>query len=54
MDEILDRISKIGIVPVVKITNPEHTIPLTQALYKGGIDVAETLLSQRICNRSNS
>lgn len=41
MDEILDRISKIGIVPVVKITNPEHTIPLTQALYKGGIDVAE-------------
>lgn len=41
MNKQIDRISQIGIVPVVKITNIEDALPLAHALKDGGIDVAE-------------
>lgn len=41
MKDILERVSKIGIVPVVKITDAQDALPLAQALLDGGIDVAE-------------
>ena len=41
MNNILERIEQIGIVPVVKITQASDAIPLAHALYDGGIDVAE-------------
>lgn len=41
MSNCIERISKIGLVPVVKITNAEDVLPLANALYKGGIDTAE-------------
>ncbi|MEG0360082.1 MAG: bifunctional 4-hydroxy-2-oxoglutarate aldolase/2-dehydro-3-deoxy-phosphogluconate aldolase [Longicatena sp.] len=41
MTTLMDRLSGIGIVPVVKITKGEHAIPLARALYNGGIDCAE-------------
>ncbi|WP_416325669.1 bifunctional 4-hydroxy-2-oxoglutarate aldolase/2-dehydro-3-deoxy-phosphogluconate aldolase [[Eubacterium] hominis] len=41
MIDLTNRISQIGIVPVVKILNKEDAFPLAKALYEGGIDVAE-------------
>lgn len=41
MNEILKKISLIGIVPVVKIEDVEKAVPLAKALYEGGIPVAE-------------
>ena len=41
MSKHIERISQIGIVPVVKITNKEDALPLATALYEGGLDVAE-------------
>lgn len=41
MKKQINRISQIGIVPVVKITNIEDALPLAHALECGGIDVAE-------------
>lgn len=41
MNKIIERISQIGIVPVVKIQNAEDSMPLAQAMYNGGIDCAE-------------
>lgn len=41
MNELFERISQIGIVPVVKINKEEEALPLANALYQGGIDVAE-------------
>lgn len=41
MSEQLNRIERIGLVPVVKITDPSDTLPLATAMYNGGIDVAE-------------
>lgn len=41
MNEILEFIHKIGIVPVVKIEDPRDAVPLAKALYEGGIPVAE-------------
>ena len=38
---MIERISDIGIVPVVKISDPNDSIPLAKALYEGGLDVAE-------------
>lgn len=40
-NEIIERISHIGIVPVVKIINEEDSLPLAKALFNGGIDAAE-------------
>ena len=41
MSELMERISNIGVVPVVVINDPKHAVPACEALYKGGIDVAE-------------
>lgn len=41
MNKHMERISQIGIVPVVKIMAKEDALPLAQALYNGGLDVAE-------------
>lgn len=41
MNPILEQISNIGLVPVIKIDDPEKAVPLVRALKKGGIPVAE-------------
>lgn len=42
MDVISERISRIGVVPVIKLNHPQRDAgPLAQALSKGGVPVAE-------------
>ena len=41
MNAVLEQISKIGIVPVVKIDRAEDALPLAKALCKGGLPCAE-------------
>lgn len=41
MNPVLDKISKIGIVPVVKINRAEDALPLAKALCAGGLPCAE-------------
>lgn len=41
MNEILEKISKIGIVPVVKLDNAKDAVPLAAALINGGLPCAE-------------
>lgn len=42
MDHITERISEIGVVPVIKLTYPERdAAPLAKALTAGGVPVAE-------------
>ncbi|MGI5896302.1 MAG: bifunctional 4-hydroxy-2-oxoglutarate aldolase/2-dehydro-3-deoxy-phosphogluconate aldolase [Oscillospiraceae bacterium] len=41
MCEIFEQISKIGIVPVIKIDDADKALPLAGALIKGGLPVAE-------------
>ena len=42
MNELNTKISKIGVVPVIKLNNPEKdAAPLAKALCKGGLPVAE-------------
>lgn len=41
MNEILKKIEKIGIVPVVKLDDETKAVPLAKALIKGGLPVAE-------------
>jgi len=41
MHPILEQISQIGIVPVIKIDDAEKALPLAKALMKGGIPCAE-------------
>lgn len=41
MNDILKQIGLYGIVPVVKIEDPEKAVPLANALCKGGLPVAE-------------
>jgi 2-dehydro-3-deoxyphosphogluconate aldolase / (4S)-4-hydroxy-2-oxoglutarate aldolase len=36
-----DRIAEIGVLPVIAIENPEHAVPLADALLAGGLPVAE-------------
>jgi 2-dehydro-3-deoxyphosphogluconate aldolase/(4S)-4-hydroxy-2-oxoglutarate aldolase len=38
---VFDRIAEIGVVPVIAIENPEHAVPLADALLAGGLPVAE-------------
>lgn len=38
---MFDQISAIGVVPVVVIENPEHAVPLADALSAGGVSVVE-------------
>ena len=41
MNAVLEQISKIGIVPVVKIDREEDAVPLARALCAGGLPCAE-------------
>ena len=41
MEQVLEQISKIGIVPVVKIDRAEDAMPLAKALCAGGLPCAE-------------
>ena len=41
MNEILNRIQKMGIVPVVKLENAKDAVPLAKALVDGGLPCAE-------------
>ena len=41
MNELFERIQKTGIVPVIKIDDAKDILPLSEALLKGGIDIAE-------------
>jgi len=41
MNDILKNISKIGIVPVVKLDDPRDAVPLARALCAGGLPCAE-------------
>lgn len=41
MNEVLNRISRIGIVPVVVLEHAEKAVPVARALQAGGIDCAE-------------
>ena len=41
MDAVLEKISRIGIVPVIRIDRPEDAEPLARALCEGGLPAAE-------------
>ena len=41
MNEVLQTISKIGIVPVIALEDPKKAVPLAQALVEGGLPAAE-------------
>lgn len=41
MNEVLEKIGKIGIVPVVKLDDAKDAVPLANALIKGGLPCAE-------------
>ena len=41
MDAILEKISRIGIVPVIAIDEAEKAVPLARALVAGGLPAAE-------------
>ena len=41
MNQILDRIKKTGIIPVVVIDDKKDAAPLADALCKGGLPCAE-------------
>lgn len=41
MNPVLEQISKIGLVPVIKLDDPNKAVDLATALKKGGIPVAE-------------
>ena len=42
MNELNTRIAKIGVVPVIKLNNPDRdSAPLAKALCEGGLPVAE-------------
>lgn len=41
MKKLLEKISKIGIIPVIKIDDINDALPLAKALYDGGLPIAE-------------
>lgn len=41
MNQMMERISAIGIIPVIKIEDVDKAVPLAQALCKGGLPAAE-------------
>ena len=41
MNNILEKIKAIGIIPVVKIDKVEDAVPLAKALCEGGLPCAE-------------
>ena len=45
MDSVAERISEVGIVPVIKLKNPERdAVNLGKSLCKGGIPIGEVTL----------
>lgn len=52
MNKILEKIYKIGIVPVVKIENVEDSVPLAKALCEGGIPCAEVTFRTDACGEA--
>ena len=38
---VFERIAAIGVVPVIAIENPDHAVPLADALLAGGLPIAE-------------
>jgi len=47
MNELLDQISELGVVPVVAIDRVEHAAALAEALLKGGLPCAEITFRTR-------
>ena len=41
MNEVLNRLSDMGIIPVVKIEDVDKAVPLAKALYEGGLSCVE-------------
>ena len=41
MNEVLQRVYEIGIVPVIALDDAEKAVPLAKALVKGGLPAAE-------------
>ena len=41
MNEVLTKLSKIGLIPVIKLNSPDEALPLGKALIEGGLPVAE-------------
>lgn len=41
MNEVLQRIADVGVIPVVTVDNPNHALPLGTALLEGDLPVAE-------------
>lgn len=41
MNELIKRISEIGVIPVIKIDRASDAVPLARALAKGGLNAAE-------------
>ena len=41
MNEVLQRVYQIGIIPVIAIDDADKAVPLAQALVKGGLPAAE-------------
>ncbi len=39
--ELFERLEKTGLIPVIKITDPEKAVPLAKALRDGGLNAAE-------------
>ena len=41
MNEVLQQIADVGVIPVVTVDNPNHALPLGTALLAGDLPVAE-------------
>lgn len=41
MNAVLEKIAELKVLPVIKIDNPAHTVPLCRALIEGGLPAAE-------------
>lgn len=52
MNDILKRISDIGIVPVIKLNDYKNAAPLARALYRGGLPCAEVTFRTDACVES--
>ena len=51
MNEILKKISDIGIVPVIKLNDARDAAPLAKALCRGGLPCAEVTFRTDACIR---
>ncbi|MBE5917977.1 MAG: bifunctional 4-hydroxy-2-oxoglutarate aldolase/2-dehydro-3-deoxy-phosphogluconate aldolase [Pseudobutyrivibrio ruminis] len=52
MKSILEKLQKIGIVPVIKIEDKKDAVPLAKALYEGGLPCAEVTFRTPACVES--